>query len=448
MSGASRNVVALFLPLFAAAIFTAALVCAKPAAADEASLAGKQINVIIGAAPGGGTDSASRLVARFLQKYLPGNPRMVYRNMPAGNGTQATNYFANDAARDGTAWMAGDNSYISASALRDTVSKFDPRTFNFIGGVLRGGNIMIMAKDKVAALGDKSKPAVVVGTPTNMNTGAELMAWGAEALGWNIRFVIGYPSTPGMVLALRRGEIDVFSTSNLTILQPLEESGNFVPAIQAGQLEGGRIVARQAYPNTPILPDMVAGKMSGLTAEAFDYWLKSDQIDKWFALPPKVSPAMAQSYVAAYEQTFNDPEFVKLGKLQFSSDFALQSAADIAEIVRVRSYPRAETLNEIRRVKEKHGLPGEPLTDAELAALAAKFVKEMDVKSTITQVDREGRSVHFKSGEDMHKVDVSDGRTDVEIAGQKEKRANLKVGMNCRFVYPGNGSEAKTIHCM
>lgn len=435
------------LVIFCVACFIAAA-SSSPARADEVSFAGKQINVIIGATPGGGTDGASRLVARFFQKYLPGNPRMIYRNMPAGNGTQATNYFANDAARDGTAWMAGDNSYISASALRDSVSKFDPRTFNFIGGIVRGGNIMIMAKDKQANLTDKSKQPVVVGTPTNMNTGAELMVWGAEALGWNLRFVIGYSGTPGMVLALRRGEIDMFSTSSLNILQPLEETGNFIPALQAGQYENGKVVPRTAYMKAPVFPDMVRGKLSGLTEEAFDYWLKSDQLDKWFALPPKVPTDVVKMYVAAYEKLITDPEFIKAGKLQFSADFATQSSDDIAAIVKVRSYPRIEIMNEIRRLKDKHGLPGEPLTDEELAALSAKLVKMHDVKSAIAEVEREGRTVHFKAGNEMHKVDVSDGRTEVMIGGKKEKRGNLKAGMTCRFIYPTPNDEAKSIDCM
>ena len=416
--------------------------------AEQVSFAGKQISVIIGATPGGGTDGASRLVARFFQKYLPGNPRMIYRNMPAGNGTQATNYFANDAARDGTAWMAGDNSYISASALRDSVSRFDPRAFNFIGGIVRGGNIMIMAKDKLGNLTDKSKPPVIVGTPTNMNTGAELMVWGAEALGWNIRFVIGYSGTPGMVLALRRGEIDLFSTSSLPILEPLEETGQFIPALQAGQYENGQVVPRSAYMKVPVFPDSVTGKLTGLTEEAFDFWLKSDQIDKWFALPPNVSPEVVKVYVGAYEQLIKDPEFIKAGKLQFSSDFGAQSAGDIAAIVQARSYPRSEILNEIRRLKEKHGLPGEPLTDEELAALSSKLVKMLDVKSTIADVERDGRAVHFKAGDEMHKVDVSDGRTEIRIGGKKESRANLKTGMTCHFVYPHPNDEAKSIDCI
>ena len=51
----------------------------------------QRINVIVGSSPGGGTDGTTRLVGRYLEKYLPGQPRMLYRNMPAGHGVKASN---------------------------------------------------------------------------------------------------------------------------------------------------------------------------------------------------------------------------------------------------------------------------------------------------------------------------------------------------------------------
>ncbi|MCZ6813097.1 MAG: hypothetical protein O7F14_03480, partial [Alphaproteobacteria bacterium] len=81
----------------------------------------KKINVIIGSSPGGGTDGTTRLVGRYLEKYLPGEPRMLYRNMPAGHGVKASNYFANVVKADGSFWMGGSSSYVDANNLRKKV---------------------------------------------------------------------------------------------------------------------------------------------------------------------------------------------------------------------------------------------------------------------------------------------------------------------------------------
>jgi tripartite-type tricarboxylate transporter receptor subunit TctC len=91
------------------------------ASAAEVSFKGKRINVIIGSQPGGGTDGTTRLVGRFLEKHLPGKPRMIYRNMPAGHGVKASNYFANEVKGDGLTWMGGASSYVDANNLRKKV---------------------------------------------------------------------------------------------------------------------------------------------------------------------------------------------------------------------------------------------------------------------------------------------------------------------------------------
>lgn len=58
-------------------IATAAFLAPAPAMAQQ-SVAnfykGKTINLYIGFTPGGGYDAYARLVARFMTKYIPGNP--------------------------------------------------------------------------------------------------------------------------------------------------------------------------------------------------------------------------------------------------------------------------------------------------------------------------------------------------------------------------------------
>src|SRR5215467_1033929 len=43
---------------------------------------GKQIKFIVRTTPGGDYDQYSRLLARFMGKYIPGNPQFVVVNMP------------------------------------------------------------------------------------------------------------------------------------------------------------------------------------------------------------------------------------------------------------------------------------------------------------------------------------------------------------------------------
>src|SRR4051812_1279514 len=97
-----------------------ALLAVAGQATAQVSFKGKTIDVIMGSAAGGGTDGTTRLVGTYLEKYLPGNPTMRYRNVPGGHGTKGLNYFAK-AKPDGLTWAGGSSSHTDPSALRKSV---------------------------------------------------------------------------------------------------------------------------------------------------------------------------------------------------------------------------------------------------------------------------------------------------------------------------------------
>ena len=417
------------------------------AVAQEVSFEGARINVIIGTSPGGGTDGTTRLVGRFMEKYLPGNPQMVYRNMPAGHGVVATNYFANEAKADGSFWMGGGNAYIDANTLRKSVVKYDPTKFEFIGGVARGGSVISLRKEKLKNFSDKSLPPAVVGTPDGSDTWAEMIAWGAELLGWNVRFVVGYPGTASLLLAARRGEIDSFGTSNIEMLRSLEKTGNFAFVAQNGQREGGKVVPRSAFPDVPTMPSLVEGKLSGIAGKAFEYWEKSNQIDKWYALPPGTPAKVVGVYAAAYEKVFRDEAFLKMGRHQFSADFGGQSRADMTDLVKSTSYPDVEILDHLRSLKVKNGLPAEALSAAEMAKLAAKLGLGNKIATKLVAVERGGRVIKFEADGKAQSARISGSRTKVTIGGKASKRGALAAGMACEVSYAGDGGEAQLVAC-
>src|SRR5580704_10163486 len=63
---------------------------------------GRQLNLIVGYGPGGGYDITARLLARYLGKYIPGNPNIVVQNMAGAGSMRAANYLYVSAPRDGS----------------------------------------------------------------------------------------------------------------------------------------------------------------------------------------------------------------------------------------------------------------------------------------------------------------------------------------------------------
>src|SRR3954469_21432370 len=110
----------------------ASLLAAGGQAKADVTFKGRTIEVILGSAPGGGTDGTTRLVGTYLEKYLPGHPTMRYRNVPGGHGTKGLNYFAK-AKPDGLTWAGGSSAHTDPSALRKSVVEYDPTKFGFFG---------------------------------------------------------------------------------------------------------------------------------------------------------------------------------------------------------------------------------------------------------------------------------------------------------------------------
>lgn len=62
---------------------TVSTVTPAPSGFDaEAQFRGKTVRIVANASPGGGTDIQGRVVAAFMQRCIPGNPRIVFTNQP------------------------------------------------------------------------------------------------------------------------------------------------------------------------------------------------------------------------------------------------------------------------------------------------------------------------------------------------------------------------------
>jgi tripartite-type tricarboxylate transporter receptor subunit TctC len=440
----NRNATFLFLGI---GLIGATALTPAPAAAAEVNFKGKRLDAIIGSSPGGGTDGTTRLVGRYLEKYLPGEPNIVYRNMPAGHGVQAMNYFAKVAKKDGSTWSGGSSSYVDSNNLRKSVVEYNPTKFEYIGGVARGGSVITMRKSKFANVTDKSKPPVVIGAVDGSRSWGQMMLWGKDILGWNIRFVIGYPGAPALTLAARRGEIDAFGTSSITMHRNLAKTGEFDGFVQLGEAVEGKIVPRVSFPKVPVMPDLMKGKLSGEGQKVFSFWVKTNQIDKWYALPPGTPKDIVQAYRTAYNKAVKDPEFLKFARLQFSEDFSPQTADDVFNLISSTAYPDAKIFTYLHDMAVRHGLPGEPLSDEEMAKLAKARGGLKTVNASLDKVERDGRILHYKADGKAFKSKVSGSRTKVNVGGKEAKRAALKAGMACEITYMGEGAEVTEVKC-
>ena len=339
------------------ACLTMFLAAGATRAAEAPSFQGKTITMIIGAGAGGGTDSSGRLIASFLADHLPGKPALVVRNMPGANGVTGMNFFAQQAAADGLTITMGSSSQADPLHYRRPQSRFDPATFEMIGGAGRGGTVLIINKAAEARLFDKTRKPVVMGSLVGVpRSGMQATAWGVELLGWNVKWVVGYQSTNDLLLALERGEIDMTSTGNLQQYQKLINLGGFRAFSQSGAIHGGKLVARPDFGDAPMFPDMVAKRVTTpLMEKAFTFWSAMTSIDKWVALPPATPKPLVDVYRATYADAMHSPEFIELGQ-KISEDFTPMAWTDVAALVRTIGGTPPEAVNFIADMLRGQGL--------------------------------------------------------------------------------------------
>ncbi len=169
--------------------------------------AGKTINYIVATAAGGGYDTYGRLVAEYMQKYLPGST-LVVRNMPgAGHLVGANAIYAsrNDGLTIGTF-----NTGLLYNQLMDYAGvKFDLTKMSWIGKAASDPRVFIVTpQSKITSWQD----FMGLKAPANFATAGAGAAAFVEtmmltrALKLPIKIQTGYNGTEDMQ-AMRRGEI-------------------------------------------------------------------------------------------------------------------------------------------------------------------------------------------------------------------------------------------------
>ena len=200
----------MFSKLILVAISAALIMGPAKAQQDPASIFGKKtITVFIGNTAGGTYDLYGRLVARFIGKFIPGNPAIVPENMPGAGTIRAANHVYNVAPRDGTALGVVAETVAVEQAIGNTAVRYDAAKFTWIGRMVSSAGVHIMwHTSKVQSLDDaRIYEGLTAGTGAG-NVAETVPILLNALLGTKFKLVRGYPSATEAMLALERGEVE------------------------------------------------------------------------------------------------------------------------------------------------------------------------------------------------------------------------------------------------
>lgn len=187
--------------------------------------AGKMIRIVVSYSAGGTFDITSRIYAKYLSKYIPGNPSIIVQNMPGAGGNITANYVFNVAKPDGLTIGNIHANRALAQALKEPGVHFDVTRFEWIGSVSSGPSVLTIRAD------------LPYNNAKELRGLAEPLHFAAEARstvpyiypnllrqfgGLELKPVAGYPGVADAIAAIERGESDGRAGSYMGVLMYIE----------------------------------------------------------------------------------------------------------------------------------------------------------------------------------------------------------------------------------
>ncbi len=281
----------------------------------EAFYQNRQINLVVGYGPGGGYDLTARLLARHIGRFIPGHPTVAVQNMPGAGSLRAANWLAEAAAKDG-ATIASFGSDIAMIALLGTnpAAQLDPRKFTWLGSSSSFGNdayVLVVRADakspSIAAARQKDSAPLLLGGTGEGARDADVPKILRDALGLNLKQVLGYPDSPSLLLAVERGELEgrMFDFSWIKQNRP----GWFEPGSRFNVLL--QFARETRHPDLAGVPTAreLALDDNGRALIAFAE-TPLLTMARPFAAPPDVPDDRAKALRDAFLATHRDPQFL------------------------------------------------------------------------------------------------------------------------------------------
>jgi tripartite-type tricarboxylate transporter receptor subunit TctC len=312
----------------------------RPAQADGLAdfYKGKTVSLVVGSSTGGGYDTMTRAIARFIGKHVPGNPTVVVRNMPGAGGITALNYIYNAAERDGTVLALVQNNTPLEPLFGTRQARYDATRLNWLGTPsFEVAMVLLWHTVPVNSVADLKSRETQMGASGANSTPAFYTRLLNATLGTRMKLVNGYPGQNDALLAMERGELDGYPSvfkSALTSTRPNWLAEKLAKAIV--QYGPERL---QELSDVPFAPDLISNEDDKLLMQAGFAPLA---LGRPLVMPPDAPADRVAAIRKALAETFADPEFLAEGERMGLGLNAPRTGEQLADVIAraYRSPPR------------------------------------------------------------------------------------------------------------
>jgi tripartite-type tricarboxylate transporter receptor subunit TctC len=294
-------------------VFSLLLLTAKSLLAQTNFFDGKTAKIVAGFGAGSVDDAWSRLLARYMGKYIPGNPSFIVQNMPGAGAMIAANYVYGVAKPDGLT-LAGLRAglYFDQLVKRKQV-QFDWRKFTWLGSPSQPHQLIYMrANTPYKTIADVRRAAEPpkCGASGTASTGHYLTSLMEHTVGAKFISITGYKDGPEVDLAVEREEIHCRGISLETgfAREPLSgwiKSGYVRVLMQTGKKRDARL------PDTPTIYELMDEYKTPESARRLATVILAVALfGRPYVSSPGLLPERAKTLQSAFMKATADPELV------------------------------------------------------------------------------------------------------------------------------------------
>jgi tripartite-type tricarboxylate transporter receptor subunit TctC len=313
---------------------------------------GKTIRIMVGSTAGGFYDRWARLFARYMGKYIPGQPEIIAQNMPGAGSVIATNHVYNVAKPDGlTVVMPLNSIYVDQLVGRSEV-QFDLRKFHWIGSPAIESTIMYIRADtpykSIADIIKAKEPPKCGGTGT-ASADYILSRVLEQTVGAKFNSILGYAGGTEIDIAVEKGEVvcRAHSTSAHFGREPFDtwhKRGFDRHLIQTSRKRDSRAAD---VPTTHEIFDQ--HKVPVESRRVAQVVLAAGDFGRPMMVTPGTPPERVKLLREAYVKTLNDPEALTEAK-KARMDVEPTSGEELESLVKEIFDSSPEVLERVKKI--------------------------------------------------------------------------------------------------
>ena len=315
----------------------------------------KTLRIVAGYGAGSVDDAWTRLIGRYLGKYIPGNPNIIVQNMPGAGAMIAANYVYTVAKPDGLT-LGGIRAglYFDQLVGRKEV-QFDWTKFTWLGTPTQVEQIIyIRADTPYKTIDDVRKAAVPpkCGATGTASTGYYVGNLLEETLGAKFNTLTGYKDGPEVDLAVERGEIQCRGISLETLFgrEPLlgwSKNGFVRVLVQTGKKRDPKL------PDVPTIWELMnEHKTTDAGKRLATIILSVGAFGRPYVSSPGLPPERAKILQSAFRKTLTDPDFQAQAK-ERRLEIDPVGGEELGTLAREVMAQPAEVVERMKRLLEK-----------------------------------------------------------------------------------------------